>query len=405
MTTPEPKSEMAAHLAADIRALTKIERPSASPGEETAAKWVASRFQEEGLNAEIETFRYNPDYWSVWGAHSLLSATAAWTALMSRRWALAAAATAALATASLFGEFTGNFHLLRRALPTRRSYNVLARLPNPSASRVLLVSAHHDAPRSGLMFHPIFTSSMARLLGPSRDQALPLGAIIASILAVSTGALGVSGGKDRLLARRLLRSGGIYGLAFTALMWDVARRPLSPGANDDASGVAVMIALASKLRREPVPDAEVWFLSTGSEEGMLGGMRAFLASHRAEISKRETMMLNLEMLGSGRLAYLTGDGFLQHKEYLSPAVELARQASADSPHLAVRELEKAPFYTDALAATQVGMPAVTLTSINENGYVPHYHWPTDTVDNLDMRSVQNAFLFTHQVAVRMAAVT
>ena len=43
MTTPEPKSGMAAHLAADIRALTTIERPSASPGEEAAALWVASR--------------------------------------------------------------------------------------------------------------------------------------------------------------------------------------------------------------------------------------------------------------------------------------------------------------------------------------------------------------------------
>ena len=403
MTTPEPEPEIAANLAADIRALTTIERPSASPGEEAAAQWVASRFREEGLNTEIETFRYNPDYWSVWGAHSLLSATAAWTALMSRRWALAAAATAALATVSLFGEFTFTHQLLRRALPTRRSYNVLARLPNPSASRILLVSAHHDAPRSGLMFHPILTSSFARLFGPSRDQALPFGTTLASMLAVSAGASLVSVGKAGLIARRLLRLGGIFGLAFTGLMWDVARRPMSPGANDDASGVAVMIALASKLRREPVPNAEVWFLSTGSEEGMLGGMRAFLTSHRAEISERETVMLNLEMLGSGRLAYLTGEGFLQRQEYLSPAVELAREASAASPDLSIRELETAPFITDAQAATQVGMPAVTLTSISENGNVPHYHWPTDTVDNLDMTSVQNAFLFTHQLAVRMAA--
>ena len=403
MTTPEPEPEIAANLAADIRALTTIERPSASPGEEAAAQWVASRFQEEGLNTEIETFRYNPDYWSVWGAHSLLSATAAWTALMSRRWALAAAATAALATVSLFGEFTFTHQLLRRALPTRRSYNVLARLPNPSASRILLVSAHHDAPRSGLMFHPILTSTFARLFGPSRDQALPFGTTLASMLAVGAGASLVSVGKAGLVARRLLRLGGIYGMAFTALMWDVARRPLSPGANDDASGVAVMIAVASKLRREPVPDAEVWFLSTGSEEGMLGGMRAFLTSHRAEISERETVMLNLEMLGSGRLAYLTGEGFLQRQEYLSPAVELAREASAASPHLSIRELETAPFITDAQAATQVGVPAVTLTSISENGNVPHYHWPTDTVDNLDMTSVQNAFLFTHQLAVRMSA--
>lgn len=404
MITPDPQSAHVTRLAADIRALASIERPSASPGEEEAAQWVKSRFEETGLTAEIETFRYNPDYWTAWGAHGVLTALAAGAALLSHRTARAAAVGSALTAMSLFGEFTSSYHLLRRLLPTRSSYNVVARLKNPSASRVLIVSAHHDAPRSGLMFHPVLTSTMARLFGPSRDQSVPFGATLGGMLAVSVGAFSVSVGTARRLASRLLWLGGLGGVAFATLMWDVGRRPMSPGANDDASGVAVVLGLASALRREPLPDAEVWFLSTGSEEGILGGMRAFLTRHREELAEREPVVLNLEMLGSGRVAFLEGEGFLWRRGYLGPAPEVAREVAAEGAFRGVRALATAPFVTDAQVATQFGIPAVTVVSISEDGQIPHYHWPTDTADNVHLGSVQDAFAFAHRLAVRLAAV-
>jgi len=47
---------------------------------------------------------------------------------------------------------------------------VLARLPNPRAKRVLVVSAHHDAPHSGATFHPGIARWLVQRFGPAKKQ-------------------------------------------------------------------------------------------------------------------------------------------------------------------------------------------------------------------------------------------
>ncbi len=392
---------MRSRIIADIRALAAIERPPASPGEEAAARWVQSRLREIGLAAEIEPFRFNPDYWLVWGAHALAVAVAAGVAPLGQRMARAGALMSGLAAASLWGEFTTEFHLLRRLLPTRTSYNVLARLPNPGASRLLILSAHHDAPPSGLIFHPSLSRVLARLIGPARDQRVPFGATLAAMLAVSAGAAARSAGMLEGISRRLLLNGGLFSLAFALLMWDIGRRRPSPGANDDASGVAVLLALAEALAREPPAGLEVWFLSTGSEEGILGGMQAFVERHRSELASRRPLVLNLEMLGSGRTCYLKGEGFVRRYPYLGEAVALAEEVAAEPSFADVHALETAPFVTDAQVATRAGIPALTVASLNDDGYVPHYHWPSDTPETVDIGSVEHGYAFCHRLISRL----
>ena len=209
MIVDETEATLSSHLDADIRALAAIERPSASPGEEAAARWVKSRFGEMGLAAEVEPFRFNPDYWTSWGLHGLLAAAASGLALLGRRMTRTGALLSALTTASLWGELTTEFYLLRRLLATRNSYNVLARLPNPDASRLLIVSAHHDAPHCGLVFHPAVPRAMSRLLGPSPEAPSPLRLPFAASLAVTTAALGRTLGIRGGLTRRPLLLGGI----------------------------------------------------------------------------------------------------------------------------------------------------------------------------------------------------
>jgi acetylornithine deacetylase/succinyl-diaminopimelate desuccinylase-like protein len=68
-----PDTELQARLGADIAALCRFDRASASEGERQAAEWVASRLREMGLEPELEDFHFYPDYWNAWGSHAGLA--------------------------------------------------------------------------------------------------------------------------------------------------------------------------------------------------------------------------------------------------------------------------------------------------------------------------------------------
>ena len=401
MTTTDTQSALHARLAADIRALASIERPSASPGEEAAAHWVQSRLRDMGLEAEIEEFQFNPDIGSAWGLHGLLTVLSALLGLRGGGAARLGEAVGAVTAASFWGDATTEFYLLRRLLPKRASYNVLARVRNPSADRVLIVSAHHDASRSGIVFHPAIPSAAARLRSEAAPPPLEI-PFFSMIAVAATAALCGLGVRHRVLRGSLI-AGALLNAAFGALMRDVSRSPVSPGANDDASGVAVLLALAEHLKNQPPVGLEVWFLSTGSEEGLLGGMSAFMERHGAELLGRRPFVLNLEMMGSGHPVYIESEGFLRRYPYHAEAVDLARDVAAEEEFAGVGSLAVSPFVSDALIATRYGVPAITIASLNDAGYVPNYHWMSDTADNVDLGSVKDAYGFSHRLVARLTA--
>ncbi len=110
-------------------------------------------------------------------------------------------------------------------------------------------------------------------------------------------------GLPRIVAKTVALPGVLLSATTAGLMADTRLRSIVPGANDDASGVATVLALARELIANPPKNTEVWFLVTGCEEGIEGGIHAFLEQHHTELEGRRPFFLNLEMLGSGRPVY------------------------------------------------------------------------------------------------------
>jgi hypothetical protein len=391
-----PDGDLRQRLDADVRGLCQFERGSASEGERQGAEWMAARFREMGLEPEMEEFRFYPDYWKAWGAHAALAALAGAAALASPRAARGSALVGALVAASFWGDLTTGYHWLRGLFPARESFNVLARLPNPRARRVLIISAHVDAARSGTVFHPAIASWLVQRFGPSKRQGPIMQLPFAAMLAVAGGSLARALGLPRWLWRNPLRLGVALNAVTAAFLADIGRSPVVPGANDDATGIAAVLALAHDLRRKPPANLEVWFLGLGCEEAIMGGMVAFGRQHFPEISSRDPFVLNFEVLGSGKLSVMEGEGFLKffpyHAEAVGLAAEVAREpAFSDVGSHIIR------FGTDALVPTRHGIPAVTIASVNEDGYVSPYHWPTDAPDGIDLRSVERGVAFASRM--------
>lgn len=393
-------AEPQARIQSDIEALCRFERGSASEGEREAARWVASALKDAGLEPELEPFNFYPDYWNVWGAH-MLGALGAWLLLGQggRRRRLLGAAVTSFLTASFWGDASARFYWLRRLFPARPSINVLARLPNPDAERLLVVSAHVDAAHSGLTFHPgVLRWLQSRYPDGEMPPALllPFRGLVCLTAASVLRAIGL----PRIMAKTIALPGVFISAATTGFMADIRHRPVVPGANDDASGVATVLALARELAADPPKNLEVWFLVTGCEEGIEGGIHAFLERHHADVEGRLPFFLNLEMLGSGRPVYWQAEGHVTSFHMQPEAVSLVAEV-AQEPEFRDVEGITYPAQSDALAAHHYGFPAITVMSQAPDGEIPHYHWPSDTPENIDGPSLERCYRYLRRIIQRL----
>jgi hypothetical protein len=178
--------------------------------------------------------------------------------------------------------------------------------------------------------------------------------------------------------------------------------PESPGADDDASGVAGMLEMARALADTPLP-ATVWFTGfTMEENGLIGSRHMAVEAYGA--GTPIVGMYSLEMLGytapeAGFIAVIGNEASAR----LVDAFE--RAADSYVPELAygagtvpgngeeqpdVRRSDHAPFW-------DMGYQALMATD-TANFRNPNYHQPTDTIDTLD-------FVFATNVTKAMLATT
>ncbi|MEA2332028.1 MAG: hypothetical protein QOH58_2166 [Thermoleophilaceae bacterium] len=347
---------MAPGLKSDIEALASIERGSATPGERRSAEWIARRLSEQGAReVRLEPFRYQRTFAHAQGAHFAVGALAA---LTGRR------LVAAAALASFELEYSGRLQWLRRFLPAGSGTNVVGRLPAIGPrERTLVLVAHHDAARTGLMWNPRMSQLGDRMAAKSGKRA---SLALLPELAFAAAALGL---------RRL--PAAMLGTAL-ALVLDQARSPVVPGANDNASGVAGVLALVGRLAGRRPDGLEVVAVFPGCEESGMGGMAAWLAAGD-ELDPETTLVLGLDTVGSGEPVVLEAEGPLWPVRYSEEDVARAEGAGLRRWRLGA--------WTDPVLARLAGIPAISILSVRDGGF-PNYHLPSDTPAAVDLGCVE-----------------
>ena len=166
-----------------------------------------------------------------------------------------------------------------------------------------------------------------------------------------------------------------------ALMAHYDSVPGSPGAADDATGVAAVLETIRAIRAGGQPERDIIVLITDSEEAGLLGARAFFAEH--PLRKRIGLLINLEARGNGGRANMFQTG----PDNGAIIAAFAKTASAPiSNSLAVFLYENMPNDTDFTVSRDAGIPGLNFAFI---GRQFDYHSPTATLANLDLGSVQH----------------
>jgi hypothetical protein len=384
-----------------VETLAPLERTPCSPGERQAAEWLAARLRAvPGVEVAIEeepSWGTFPPTLTGLGA---LGAAGAALVLRGRRAAGALAAAASLA--GILDEAHNGPRILRRLVRRRgTTVNVVARCGEQDGAAqagTLVVLAHHDAPQTGILFDQTLQRRLyevAPQLIESAKTPLP------------QWWMGIAGPLSTLAAAfarrpRLARAGLIVGVLGTGLVADVWRSQTVPGANDNLSGVAGLVALAELLRERPPPGLRVLLVSCGAEETLQDGIRAFIARHRHELDAGRTCFVNLDTVGSPHPVMLEAEGPVRMESYTGPWLrdELAR--CAERLEIPLQRGFRARASTDSVIPSRAGYPTATLVSMTDWRSPANYHLPSDVPENLDYDTVADVTRLVQELACTLA---
>ena len=366
-------------------------RGSCTPNEKRAADYVARVMQAAGLSSvRIEPYRGAPSTYRPYALAfglALFGTLLAWLFPNRLVW-LVAATLHLLGAKGMLAEtdFVPNWS--RWLLPAANSQNVVGYVPAcKETRRRVVLCAHIDTHRTPVFYSSAAWQALFGYLVSAAFLSLILGAAIyiTGALFDWNGALWIG---LLFAAVQLLALGLCLQADFT---------PFSPGANDNASGVGVILEVGKCLVEQPLEHTEVWLAFTGCEETASYGMASFLDAHAGALGK-DTLYIILDEVGLGTINYLTKDGLIRKHPTHPQALSLARQAASALQGFEV--VEKVGIaYTDALAATRRGLIALTVNAYLKPGKNEEMHWHqmSDTSDHVDPQALSNAAAFTWKV--------
>jgi hypothetical protein len=359
-------------------------RGSCRPAEREAAQYVASTFHSLGL-AEIhqQPFRGSP---TSYGRYAVAFATAILSQILAGvlkiNWAYVLAGFVHAASAwAIFAESDFRQNWTHRIIHAKPSQNVIAlRRASELSQRQGVITAHIDTHRT-----PFFNSTPSwQIVYNLSIKFIFTVMCLGALLGILAGAMDAPGLKIALHISGIPLAVGL--LAFL----QADRTPFSPGAYDNGSGVACMLAIAEHLSRQPLQHTDVWFVATGCEETGAGGMLA-LVNEKADLW-REALWLNLDQTGIGGLYLRLKEGMLKRYPVKPRALQLARKA-AERSGVGLRERDSQAF-SDSIIAHQKSLLALSIgASPVEPGYPTPRHQRNDLPDRVEPETMMNTMRF------------
>lgn len=170
-------------------------------------------------------------------------------------------------------------------------------------------------------------------------------------------------------------------------------QPYVEGANDNASAVAVALELAAALKEDSLEHTEVNLLFTGSEETACVGIEKYLQQYAP--SQDHSYWIDLEMVGTGSLCYVTRHGLSKFSEY-RPAPQMtaiAAQVARQRPEFRVKG-KPMTIIEEVAPLIRRGYEAICIAGYDELGMLPNWHRTSDTLDKIEPETLARAHGYT-----------
>lgn len=186
----------------------------------------------------------------------------------------------------------------------------------------------------------------------------------------------------------------IVGAHFDHLGLDNATGAIFPGADDNASGVAIMLEVAAKLASSFAPQRPIIFVAfTGEEKGLLGS-KYFVENLPGVFNKENVFaMINLDSVGrlNGRQLQVFGTDSAYELPFMAQGIGFTIGLQSNFPAQTIASSDHVSFLNE-------GIPSIHLFA----GVTQDYHQPSDTADKLDLDGMSEIALWLEEAIVYLA---
>ncbi len=366
-------------------------RGSCTSGERHAAVYAAAQLKQAGVKrVAIEEFRGSPSTYLPYTLAFFLVIVGSLAAWSFPDWHAFTfpVAVGLLGAGGMLLQSNLDVSWMRQVLRRRRSQNVVGVVPpNGRVKQRVVLCAHLDTHRT-----PVFYSSEKWL---KVFSLLLESAFISMLLTLVLGILGIMSGW--MVLRWVLLVPALVELLAMGFTLQAEFTPYTPGANDNASGVGVCLALAAEVARTPLENTEVWLAFTGCEETACDGMKTFLILHTPELGL-DAVHVAIDEVGLGTVTWLSSDGLIIKHPTHPDAEELIGRVRSQLRGVKLGE-KVGQAFTDGLVATKQGRVALTLVAQPQAGQdqTAHWHQMSDTLEHVDPQALEDTCVVVRQL--------
>jgi hypothetical protein len=104
----------------------------------------------------------------------------------------------------------------------------------------------------------------------------------------------------------------------------------------------------------------------------------------------ETYFINLDQVGAGTIHYTQSEGLLRSRPSSDQLLKYAGEIASRHPEWGLEPANYRLMPTDQYAALIEGYEAISIIGLDEKGLPPHWHQTSDTLDAVDVDTVQIA---------------
>jgi preprotein translocase subunit SecG len=278
----------------------------------------------------------------------------------------------------------------RKIVPKGESQNVFAVIPQAGEhQRDLVLVGHLDSQRT-----PIIFSTRAWVKVYDRFTMVTFACFILQVIVYSLAIfIHFTWAWDASIPAALCA------ILLSAMCLQAEITPFTAGANDNASGVGMVLALAEEFAAQPLQHTRVFAVCTGCEEVQHYGMIDFYKRHQSDLKNPTALVF--EMLGCASPAWLTKEGIIVPFKADQRLVQMAESLAVEHPEWDAHPAVISGGNTEMADALRCKIPAITIAGITRDGFWPYWHQLADTFDKMNPELMEKTWNLTRAMINRL----